>query len=676
MPRRPSKKSKTAGKPPKINRSDARVNKWNNSSDIPMDEEDQFHASRDQILLDDEGRDDDGDIDDDEVFALQMDEEEDEEEEEEEESDAEDNDFQSGQVASQATNSKQKVSVKGKGNRKKDTEESSEDDEEEEEEESWGKGKAAYYSSNAAQIESDDEEALQLEEQEAKRLQAKARDDMNEEDFGLEDSIEAKVTSGPDTFEETSAPVIQPILKDKSSILRHLQKTDPESLALAGDWTDSASSLMKTKQKLEKLEAEKGSVNSFSLGMMHLHYQTLSTYTTVLAFYLHLRASQKYAQRPELLRTHPVMQRLLKLKQSLITLEDLNFAVSDDEDEDEEDEDEDVDDVMQDARQLWGMEHDDEDEDEDVDSDELHDLLADARSLNNLNSTVQSKKPASTSPPRKKRKTAPASGKPALPSYDLIEPEFVSFKNTSLTSNSTLGSADAFGEATSLQHADAADKNARRKNLRFHTSRIESANARRSNARANALGGDDDIPYRERKKEKEERLAQEAKARVRTQGGADLDDAEPEPRNLENGDGDEEMEDINGYYNLVKKQVKEKKERKKTEYEASRADRWVFPFTYRLSFIQAKYTLCSFVEEEVSNGPRSLTRAILANKGLTPHRSKSVRNPRVKKKLSFAKAQRKVASQKAVYKGGINVTGGRYEGEKTGISKVIKSVRL
>ncbi|KAJ3731009.1 Sas10 C-terminal domain-containing protein [Lentinula guzmanii] len=657
MPRRPSKKAKTAGKPRKINRSDARVNKWNNSSDIPMDEEDQFHASRDQILLDDEGEDDDGDIDDDEVFALQMDEEEDEEEEEEEESDAEDNDFQSGQVASQATKSKQKVSVKGKENRKKDTEESSEDDEEEEEE-SWGKGKAAYYSSNAAQIESDDEEALQLEEQEAKRLQTKARDDMNEEDFGLEDSIEAKVTSGPDNFEETSAPVIQPILKDKSSILRHLQKTDPESLALAGDWTDSASSLMKTKQKLEKLEAEKGSVNSFSLGMMHLHYQTLSTYTTVLAFYLHLRASQKYAQRPELLRTHPIMQRLLKLKQSLVTLEDLNFAVSDDEDEDEdeEDDDEDVDDVMQDARQLWDMEHDDEDEDEEFDSDELHDLLADARSLNNLNSTVQSKKPTSTSPPKKKRKTAPASGEPAIPSYDLIEPEFVSFKNTSMSSNSALGSADAFGEATSLQHADAVDKNARRKNLRFHTSRIESANARRSNARANALGGDDDIPYRERKKEKEERLAQEAKARVRTQGGADLDDAEPEPRNLEDGDGDEEMEDINGYYNLVKKQVKEKKERKKTEYEASRADR--------------------FVEEEVNNGPRSLTRAILANKGLTPHRSKSVRNPRVKKKLSFAKAQRKVASQKAVYKGGINVTGGRYEGEKTGISKVIKSVRL
>ncbi len=75
------------------------------------------------------------------------------------------------------------------------------------------------------------------------------------------------------------------------------------------------------------------------------------------------------------------------------------------------------------------------------------------------------------------------------------------------------------------------------------------------------------------------------------------------------------------------------------------------------------------------DGPRSLTHAILKNKGLTPHRSKSVRNPRVKKRQRFEKAKKKVASQKAVYKGGISDTG-RYDGEKSGISKVIKSVRL
>ena len=80
-------------------------------------------------------------------------------------------------------------------------------------------------------------------------------------------------------------------------------------------------------------------------------------------------------------------------------------------------------------------------------------------------------------------------------------------------------------------------------------------------------------------------------------------------------------------------------------------------------------------DEETGDGPRSLTRAILKNKGLTPSRSKAVRNPRVKKRQKYEQAKKKVSSQKAVYKGGLATTG-RYEGEKSGISKVIKSRRL
>lgn len=76
------------------------------------------------------------------------------------------------------------------------------------------------------------------------------------------------------------------------------------------------------------------------------------------------------------------------------------------------------------------------------------------------------------------------------------------------------------------------------------------------------------------------------------------------------------------------------------------------------------------------SGPRSLTRAILANKGLTPHRAKAVRNPRVKKRQKFEKAKKKLSSQKPVYKGGLAQSGGRYDGEKSGISKVVKSIPL
>ncbi len=79
--------------------------------------------------------------------------------------------------------------------------------------------------------------------------------------------------------------------------------------------------------------------------------------------------------------------------------------------------------------------------------------------------------------------------------------------------------------------------------------------------------------------------------------------------------------------------------------------------------------------DDVASGQRSISRAILANKGLTPKRSKSVRNPRVKKRQRFEKAKMKVSSQKAVYKGGIGDVG-KYDGERSGISKVIKSVKF
>ena len=87
-------------------------------------------------------------------------------------------------------------------------------------------------------------------------------------------------------------------------------------------------------------------------------------------------------------------------------------------------------------------------------------------------------------------------------------------------------------------------------------------------------------------------------------------------------------------------------------------------------------SLSSVEEDGEVSGPRSLTRAILANKGLTPHRPKAVRNPRVKKRQKFEKAKKKISSQKAVYKGGLSESGGRYDGERSGISKVVKSVPL
>jgi len=61
------------------------------------------------------------------------------------------------------------------------------------------------------------------------------------------------------------------------------------------------------------------------------------------------------------------------------------------------------------------------------------------------------------------------------------------------------------------------------------------------------------------------------------------------------------------------------------------------------------------------------------NKGLTPKRSKSVRNPRVRKDKN-SRRREEVGIAEAIYKGGVDV--GRYGGEESGISKVVKSTRL
>ncbi|KAG8782239.1 hypothetical protein FRC20_002848 [Serendipita sp. 405] len=184
------------------------------------------------------------------------------------------------------------------------------------------------------------------------------------------------------------------------------------------------------------------------------------------------------------------------------------------------------------------------------------------------------------------------------------------------------------------------------------------------------MAGDDDIPYRERDKEREIRLQKESQKRVAKlgQGGDDLEVIEDEPtpsrkkRPREDDTDDASEVGNDGYYELVKRQKKTEKDVSKAQYAAKKAE---------------EKALREGAVEESVDGQRSLTRAILKNKGLTPTRPKTVRNPRVKKRMKFEQAKKKVRSQKAVFKGGLASTGGRYDGESSGIStKVVKSVRL
>lgn len=313
--------------------------------------------------------------------------------------------------------------------------------------------------------------------------------------------------------------------------------------------------------------------------LMRVMIEALLTYATTLAFYLYLRASEHFSQRPDLLRSHPIFSRLLQLKQALASLEDLDFHISESDSGIGDSEDENIslgEEGLDDASTLLKRHR----KGSRLAFDDLVELLREAEeAAAPVKATTKTKVTAPPlpikEPPKKKRKTS--THIKLAPVFDLEEPTYVPPKPRASTRTSASAGEDVFGDAVVLGAADAADKKARGHTLRFHTSKIESASARRQGARI-ALGGDDDVPYRERQKVKDARAQREAQAGKRGQGGDDLDDAQPEPSArgaLEadrNGDEESAEEDADGYYSLVQKGKREQKEGKKTAYEAARAE--------------------------------------------------------------------------------------------------------
>lgn len=254
---------------------------------------------------------------------------------------------------------------------------------------------------------------------------------------------------------------------------------------------------------------------------------------------------------------------------------------------------------------------------------ELQDLLKDAETdIFNLSPTTNgvthterkrkktAKEPlfnqeeAISEPPKKKQKTDKKDKDSAKSTtsrttvFDLVEPEFEHSTSKSVPSSFISDVADSFGEQTAIQSFDAADKKARKKSLRFHTSKIEGAATRRGKAAKNLLGGDDDIPYKERKKQREIRETKESARKGRGLGGDDLSDGDPEvdmevefagfngdasgtksgkKRSLDDLDENGDV-DPGEYYSLIERSAKEKKEKRKTEHDAAKAaERYVSP---------------------------------------------------------------------------------------------------
>lgn len=206
-----------------------------------------------------------------------------------------------------------------------------------------------------------------------------------------------------------------------------------------------------------------------------------------------------------------------------------------------------------------------------------------------------------------------------------------------------------------VDEIDADEKKARKKSLRFYTSKIDQQ-AMKKDAR---FAGDDDIPYKERLYERQQRLLEEARKR-----GLDKSDA---TTNLDDADLDSadekvahEVNEYDEFYNSVKFAREDKKKK--------RMD------AHKMAVKAAKEgKLAEIAEEEGTDGKRAINYQIMKNKGLTAKRKKEVRNSRVKKRMKYDKAQKKLKSVRQVYK----PPTGAYGGEATGIKKnLTRSVKF
>ena len=202
-----------------------------------------------------------------------------------------------------------------------------------------------------------------------------------------------------------------------------------------------------------------------------------------------------------------------------------------------------------------------------------------------------------------------------------------------------------------------ADQSRRKKTLQFYTSQIAQKANKRSNAGRDA-GGDMDIPYRERLKDRQARLNAQAEARGRKKGEA-LGQTEEE----EEEGGGEENRTVGGeeedYYATIASRTAAKKANRAARKEVAKE-----AALHGARIVQG--------DRMTDDGRRQVTYQIDKNKGIDAKTKKNL-IPRLKRRRKYEGALKRIKSIKPVYKGST----GPYGGETTGIkSGIIRSTKL
>ena len=558
-------------------------------------------------------------------------------------------------------------------------------------EEGWGSSKVDYYDADVIETEAD---ALE-EEAEAKRLQQMRLQGMTEADFGFDETqwLEADREEEADGAKDGVLREVLPKIEITDALgpqerITIMQTRYPEFEPLAKEFLDLQSNYDELTDTAKKMAGVLGHPRrDFSSdaseetqrpdSLVSLKHRALGAYLGALSMYFALLTSgneapngKKSILTPELLREHAIMDTLVQCRDLWERMKEIPLPdlVSEEQDKGV------MDDHLRNA----------------IKESETSFLTSDAPSSNRQDpSSVGQLSKYQKKRIRKAERLALVAQEEALATQnerlrqvELSIKDLPDFTNNPATATaaslrkSTQANGDDdnsdFGDATSLTAYEIAEKAKRKKSLKFYTSQIAQKSNKRDGAGRDA-GGDTDLPYRERLRDRQERLKVEAerrgeKAKLSTVGaplGHGSSDEEADQTNAQRRQKGDALDSDDEYYNQVVKRASDRKASKAANAKAYDA--------------AVNNSLTAKLDDNHgldASGKRAITYAIEKNKGLHPHRKKDVRNPRVKKRKKYEDKQKKLKSLRAVYRPEREGQGG-YGGEKTGIKRnLVRSVKL
>lgn len=495
----------------------------------------------------------------------------------------------------------------------------------------WGDSKKEYYNADAIETEA---QAL-AEEQEAKRLQKKKLAEMDEADFIFDEDEWA----APAEETEEGAEVVTEELKDievtddmdTNERYRILQARYPEFVPLVEEFERLQPQLVQLQQDAEGKPAQ--SLEVVKHWVLGCYVASLASYFAILTSPARDSGAPTVSLSPAELRDHEVMETLVSCREAWQNVRDLK-----------------ADRATSEEPEL------DLAEEEDI---SMGEEIAKPVKKSKLAAKADAERQKKKKKAEKERLAKAKEVEESLADLSTLLTKPKKAKKVKAVTQTQEDDHSDFGEEEALDARTAADKAAKKKSLRFYTSQIVQKASRRADAGRDA-GGDLDIPYRERLRDRQIRLNAEAEKRGKkdSKHGAELggDDSSGDEAVAKEVRGDED-----DYYDMIAHRTKSKKDDKAARKEALAAA------SVRDRVVE--------VETVGPDGKRKINYQIEKNKGLAPKRKKEVRNSRVKKRKKYEDKQKKLKSMKATYQGGEGKGG--YQGETTGIKTgLIKSVKL